>query len=231
MIRVTNLTKEYLLKNGEQLRVLENVSLTLPSEKSIAIVGQSGSGKSTLLSLLAGLDTPSKGNVEIFGSNLGSMTENQLSQFRSQNIGIVFQNFQLLKHFSALSNVTLAAELAGIPNPVNSAKKELDQVGLAGRYKHLPTHLSGGECQRVAIARAVVAQPKLLLCDEPTGSLDTHTAKQILDVLWAQKKIHKTTLVIVTHDTTIAQQCEIVVQVHQGKIVQIQENSKNAVEV
>lgn len=223
MIRISNLTKEFLLTNGQNLRVLDDINLTLPSNKSVAIVGQSGSGKSTLLSLLTGLDAATTGNIELDGTLITKLNETELSRYRAQNIGIVFQNFQLMKHFSALSNISLAAQLADVANPNQRALEELKNVGLEDRASHKPGQLSGGECQRIAIARAMVANPKFLFCDEPTGNLDQNTAAKIVDLLWTMKDKYKSNLIIVTHDPSFAQKCDIVVTLSKGKVTNIEE--------
>jgi putative ABC transport system ATP-binding protein len=224
MIEIKNLAKNVLLPNKENLCILEEINLTLPNNKTIAIVGQSGSGKSTLLSLIAGLEKPSQGEILFFGEKITSYSEEQLSIFRSKNIGFIFQSFHLLPHFNALTNVSIAAKIAGIENSKEKAREELKNVGLEQRINHFPSSLSGGESQRVAIARALVTQPKFILCDEPTGSLDPQNAQNIFSLLLNANKNKKTGIVIVTHDFNLANECSIVIELHNGKIKNIREN-------
>jgi putative ABC transport system ATP-binding protein len=219
MIKVQNLNQDFLLPGGKTLRVLHDLNLTLPSSKTIAIVGQSGSGKTTLLSLLAGLEAPTQGTVEVFGTRVDGLDEEGCSLFRARNIGIVFQNFQLLSHFSALANVALACKLSGMAGGLKLAQEELMRVGLGERLEHFPSRLSGGESQRVAVARALVTRPKLLLCDEPTGSLDPENAEAIISILLNAKETHNTTVLIVTHDMELAKRCDVQVTLSKGRVV------------
>lgn len=213
------------MPGGSNLRVLHDITLTLPARKTIAIIGASGSGKSTILSLLAGLERPTTGQIEILGHALHALSEEKISAFRSRHLGFVFQNFQLISHFDALTNVALAAQLAGTVQARTKAKHELERVGLGERLHHLPTTLSGGECQRVAVARALVKKPEILLCDEPTGNLDPDTAAQIFDLLLATRETHNTTVIIVTHDRDLAKRCDIQVQINKGSIETVQTKS------
>ena len=219
MIRLKNLTQDFLLPGGEKLRVLHDVNLSLPAAKTIAIVGQSGSGKSTLMSLMAGLERPTQGEIEVMGTRVDLLNEEKCSEFRAKNLGFVFQNFQLLAHFTALSNVALACRLAGIDGAKEKAEQELRKVGLSERMGHFPSRLSGGECQRVAIARALVTKPKLLLCDEPTGSLDPENAEVVFQMLLHAKETHNTTVLIVTHDTDLASKCDVQVELSKGRVI------------
>lgn len=204
MIELREVSRIFESPSGESLTVLENLSCSFEAGLSVAVEGPSGSGKSTLLGLLAGLDQPTSGEVIVAGHRLGTLGEAGLSRFRARNLGFVFQAFHLLQHFSALQNVVIAAEIAGLGSPLRSAQEALARVGLEHRMAHLPGQLSGGECQRVAIARAVVARPKILLCDEPTGSLDRVNASKVFELLLALHQDLGTTLVLVTHDPHLA---------------------------
>jgi putative ABC transport system ATP-binding protein len=187
--------------------------------ETVAILGASGSGKSTLLSIMAGLDTPSVGHVELAGKNIFSMTEDERAAWRGQTLGFVFQNFQLMGHLTALENVMLPLELAGIKDASQQAKMILKQVGLSERIDHFPKVLSGGEQQRVALARAFVVQPQLLLADEPTGSLDAQTGESIMDLMLAMNKARGTTLILVTHDQKLAQRCDRTLTLEAGQLI------------
>ena len=190
------------------LHILRDIDFSLSVGETMAILGASGSGKSTLLSIMAGLDTPSAGSVQIAGQNLFDMSEDERAAWRGQHVGFVFQSFQLMGHLNALENVQLPLELAGAKDATTKAKAMLEQVGLGQRMKHFPKVLSGGEQQRVALARAFVMRPQLLLADEPTGSLDAETGQSIMDLMLALNQSFATTLVLVTHDMRLAQKCE-----------------------
>lgn len=220
MIRLVGLTKEFPSPSGERLRVLDGIDLELEEGGSLAIQGPSGSGKSTLLGILAGLEQPTAGRVEISGTHLGSLSEPELARFRARRQGFVFQAFHLLQHFSALQNVTIGAEIAGLPDPLAAAREALTRVDLQDRADHLPGQLSGGECQRVAIARAIVARPSVLLCDEPTGSLDPHNAARVFELLLDLHRDLKTTLVLVTHDPALAGRMARQMRLERGRVVQ-----------
>lgn len=229
MLRLDGVGKDFPLPGNGPLTILDGVSLDLPGETSVAIVGRSGSGKSTMLALLSGLERPTRGRITIAGTEVTGLSEAALSDFRARNLGIVFQSFHLLQHFTALSNVLLAAELAGVADPLTRAKEALAEVGLEHRAHHLPTRLSGGEQQRVAIARAIVAKPKILLCDEPTGNLDPDNAERVFALLTALQRSHKTTLVVVTHDLSLAAACEIRVRLEKGRVASIEGRGHDAV--
>jgi len=200
------------------LTILHKVSLHLAAGESLAIVGASGSGKSTLLSLLAGLDTPTEGQVWLQGQALFDLDEDQRAAHRARHVGFVFQSFQLISHLSALENVMLPLELAGDRHARDMASAMLSRVGLGERLRHLPTVLSGGEQQRVALARAFVVKPALLLADEPTGSLDHATGQAVMDLMFELNREQGTTLVLVTHDAQIAARCGRQLRIAAGKM-------------
>ncbi len=220
MIRLSSIVKEFPSPSGERLRVLDGVDLELVEGGSLAVQGPSGSGKSTLLGILAGLEQPTFGDVEISGTRLGGLSERELARFRARKQGFVFQAFHLLQHFSALQNVAIGAEIAGLPEPMKAAREALERVDLGDRVDHLPGQLSGGECQRVAIARATVARPSVLLCDEPTGSLDPHNAAKVFDLLMDLHRDLGTTLVLVTHDPALAARMDRRMRLERGRVVE-----------
>lgn len=193
---------------SENLTILQNINFTVQAGETIAILGASGSGKSTLLGLLAGLDTASEGKVLIDGQNLFDMTEDQRAEMRSKKIGFVFQSFQLLPTLTAIENVMLPLELAGIAKPEEKALMWLNHVGLSQRVQHTPRQLSGGEQQRVALARAFAQDAQIILADEPTGSLDTHTGETIADLMFKLNQERRTTLILATHDFALASRCK-----------------------
>jgi len=185
----------------------------------VAVIGASGSGKSTLLAILAGLDTPSAGRVEIDGADLFALDEDARARLRALQVGFVFQSFQLLPGYTALENVMLPLELADHPEAEKLSSEILDRVGLGERLNHYPKHLSGGEQQRVALARAFVVRPKLLLADEPTGSLDADSGAGVIRLLFDMNHEYGTTLVIVTHDESLAGRCSRMLRLAAGRIV------------
>jgi putative ABC transport system ATP-binding protein len=199
------------------LDILRDIHFSVPPRQTLAIVGASGSGKSTLLSIMAGLDTPSSGTVRLDGQDLFALDEDERAALRAQKLGFVFQSFQLLGHLSALENVMLPLELAGRKDARKAATEMLDRVGLGQRLGHYPKVLSGGEQQRVALARAFVVQPAVLLADEPTGSLDYATGETVMELMFALNREQGTTLVLVTHDTGIAQRCERRITIEAGR--------------
>ncbi|MFL9692570.1 ABC transporter ATP-binding protein [Aeromonas veronii] len=192
----------------ESLTILEGIDLQVNSGETVALVGASGSGKSTLLGLLAGLDLPSQGDIEILGKSLGELDEEGRARLRAEQIGFVFQSFLLLPTMTALENVMLPAELRGERDCEPRARELLAAVGLGERLHHLPPRLSGGEQQRVAIARAFMTRPSLLLADEPTGNLDSKTGEKVIELLFELNRKHGTTLVVVTHDHQLAERCQ-----------------------
>ncbi|HEY5761932.1 MAG TPA: ABC transporter ATP-binding protein [Rhodocyclaceae bacterium] len=203
---------------GKALVILDDVSFSVTVAESVAIVGASGSGKSTLLGLLAGLDTPSSGEVWVDGENLSALDEDARASLRGRLLGFVFQSFQLLPALTALDNVMLPLELAGQSKAAETAREWLGRVGLSARAHHLPRELSGGEQQRVALARAFCTNPRLVLADEPTGNLDAATGTQIIDLMFSLNAELKTTLVLVTHDEAIAARCARRLRMVEGRL-------------
>jgi len=213
--------KDVSLRLGEgpsSVHVLKDVSLSVERGKSTAIVGPSGSGKSTLLMVIAGLERVDGGSVRIAGERIDQLTEDAIAAFRGRMIGIVFQSFHLIPNMTALENVAVPLELAGHPEPFGVAEKELEAVGLKERLTHYPGELSGGEQQRVAIARALAPEPAIMIADEPTGNLDQATGRQISDLLFSTARERGTTLVLVTHDPTLASRCDRQVAMRSGRI-------------
>ena len=199
--------------------ILSDVSLSVEAGSSLAILGASGSGKSTLLGILAGLDTPSSGEVWWFGERIDQLAEDARAMRRNGVLGFVFQSFQLLGHLNALENVMLPLELTGAPDAKARAAAMLDQVGMSARAGHFPKTLSGGEQQRVALARAFVTEPRLIFADEPTGSLDAANGERISDLLFDLRARHGTTVVLVTHAPELAQRCDQVLRLAAGRTV------------
>jgi len=217
-IVVAGLSKRVADASGE-LTILHSVDFTVQRAETLAIVGASGSGKSTLLGLLAGLDSPSTGSVHLDGSDIYMLDEDGRAAVRKAKLGFVFQSFQLLAHLTALENVMLPLELAGDDNARAKAEAMLGRVGLSSRLKHYPKYLSGGEQQRVALARAFVGEPPLLFADEPTGSLDAATGEAVIQLMFELNREHGSTLVLVTHDPSIAARCGRVITIAAGRIV------------
>lgn len=216
-IEVTQLSKRVQDAAG-MLTILDDITFSLRAGDSLAITGASGSGKSTLLGLLAGLDTPTTGQVNLLGQSIFALDEDGRAALRAKNIGFVFQSFHLLPNLSALENVMLPLELAG-REALEPATALLQQVGLGERLHHFPSTLSGGEQQRVSLARAFVQQPSVLFADEPTGSLDEVTGGKIIDLMFEFQRMQHTTLVLVTHDTTLASRCERQLVMQGGRLV------------
>src|SRR6187551_2190648 len=204
-LEIAQLKKHYQMGTAT-VRALDGVSLTVNKGDFVGLLGSSGSGKSTLLNLIAGLDHPTAGSLKVFDQDLSAMSREQLSVHRRKNVGIIFQSFNLVTTMSAVENVALAMMFAGVARPERLARAStlLESVGLGGRGRHRPRELSGGEQQRVAIARALANQPDLLLCDEPTGNLDSKTAREILALLTELNQKHGKTVVMVTHDANLA---------------------------
>ena len=208
------------VKSGDSdLVILREIDLSVIPGEAVAIVGASGSGKSTLLAILAGLDTPSAGEVHVDGRSLSALDEDERAELRASSVGFVFQSFQLLPALTALENVMLPLELAERDDAEAQARETLARVGLAERLHHYPKHLSGGEQQRVALARAFVVRPKLLFADEPTGSLDAEAGAGVIRLLFDMNREYGTTLVLVTHDEQLAAKCQRVLRLAAGRIV------------
>ena len=208
------------VKSGDsELVILRDIDLEITPGEALAVVGASGSGKSTLLAILAGLDTPTTGRVELGGTDLFRLDEDARAELRGRLVGFVFQSFQLLPALTALENVMLPLELAGNADAESLARDMLSRVGLSERLRHYPKHLSGGEQQRVALARAFVVRPKLLLADEPTGSLDAEAGADVIELLFTMNREQGTTLVMVTHDEGLARRCKRIVRLAAGRVL------------
>jgi putative ABC transport system ATP-binding protein len=211
------LSKEVSSPEGT-LTILSDVSFSIAAGESVAVVGPSGAGKSTLLALLAGLDLPSSGHIELNGDNLSQLDEDGRAQLRAESVGFVFQSFHLVPSLNALENVMLPLELAGSSNARAAAREIIEKVGLGERWSHYPAQLSGGEKQRVAIARAFAATPAVLFADEPTGNLDSKTGANIMELMFALNRESSTTLVLVTHDEGLANRCDRILSLDVGKL-------------
>jgi putative ABC transport system ATP-binding protein len=218
VLKAESVTKQVSSPEGT-LTILAEVDLQIAAGETVAIVGASGAGKSTLLALLAGLDEPSAGKVWLNGSELTALDEDGRAAVRARHVGFVFQSFHLVPSLTAIENVMLPLELAGLPNARNSAAEVLAQVNLSPRREHYPRQLSGGEQQRVAIARAFVTRPAVLFADEPTGNLDSVTGERIIDLLFDLNKATQATLVVVTHDEAIARRCSRIIKIEAGRLV------------
>ncbi|ABA03682.1 ABC transporter, ATPase subunit [Nitrobacter winogradskyi Nb-255] len=201
-----------------RVHILKDISLRIAAAEAIGLIGPSGSGKSTLLMVMAGLERPDSGEVVVNGTSFNALDEDGLARFRGRHVGIVFQSFHLIPTMTALENVAVPLELAGVADASQRAASELEAVGLGARLHHYPTQLSGGEQQRVALARAFAPDPAILVADEPTGNLDEATGQQIVDLLFAKHAERGMTLVLVTHDTALAQRCDRVVRLRSGRI-------------
>lgn len=227
-VEARNLSKVVQDVTGS-LTILDDINAIIAAGETVAIVGASGSGKSTLLGLLAGLDVPTSGSVRIFGRELFALDEDGRAALRAEQVGFVFQSFQLLPHLNALENVLLPMELTGRSpddaTPVDAARTLLQRVGLGERLSHYPKYLSGGEQQRVALARAFVLRPPLLLADEPTGSLDARTGEAVIELMFQLNRERGSTLLLVTHDPDIAQRCGRQIELHAGRVVDRTETS------
>ena len=201
------------------VNVLRGLSLSVAAGETVGVVGPSGSGKSTMMMIVGGLERPTSGRVVVAGADLGALDEDGLARFRRDTLGIVFQAFHLVPTMTALENVAVPLEFAGRPDAFDAAAEGLKAVGLEHRLLHYPGQLSGGEQQRVALARAFVARPKLLLADEPTGNLDGATGRVVMDLLFELQARHGTTLLLITHDPALAQRCDRVVRIADGRVV------------
>lgn len=217
MMNIVNVKKSYG-QGSSRVEVLKGINLKIESGETLALVGKSGSGKSTLLSLMAGLDQVDSGEIWIQEKCINQLSEKELTLFRAQNIGIVFQQFHLVSTLSALENVLLPLNILKNPNALEIATKLIDQVGLSHRSHHLPSELSGGESQRVAIARALSTSPAILFADEPSGNLDEETGVKVMDLLFEMVKETKTTLILVTHDMDLAKKCSRIILLEHGSL-------------
>ena len=217
MIRVENLTIQ-LRGGGHVVSILKGLNFEVPRKQMVSIVGPSGSGKSTLLGLLAGLDKPTTGSIWLNGQEIATWTESQLAHYRRQNIGYLFQAFHLIPTLTALENVMLPMELSGDETAKDRARDLLEAVELQDRQQHYPAQLSGGEQQRVAVARAFSCRPPILLADEPTGNLDSATGQLVIDLLLRLHRDQGSTLLLVTHDPSLAEQTERIITLHDGTI-------------
>ena len=227
LIQVQNLTRR-VPDSGRLLTILDDVSFTVQAGETVAIIGASGSGKSTLLGLLAGLDLPSSGDVQVDGQSLFARDEEQRARWRAEEVGFVFQSFQLLPAMTALENVMLPLELAAHPKARQTAEALLARVGLAERAGHYPRTLSGGEQQRVALARAFAVSPRLLFADEPTGSLDHATGERVIDLLFEMNRDFGATLILVTHDPRLAARCGRRLEIARGRLISQTDQSDSA---
>lgn len=220
ILEVKDLCKTFQTATAlEPIEVLKNLNLQMEAGETLAILGQSGSGKSTLLTLLAGLDNPTSGSILLNGQDMQQLSEEQLSKFRAQNIGIIFQQFHLMSHLTALENVSLPLDLCKDKQALAKARAALEQVGLDKRRDHFPHQLSGGECQRVAIARAMVVRPAILLADEPTGNLDNTTGAYVTDMIFNLVREHRMTMLFVTHNEDLAKRCGRALHLQNGRFV------------
>jgi putative ABC transport system ATP-binding protein len=218
LITATGLGFQVRAQAGE-VNILRGVDLTVGAGEAVGIVGPSGSGKTSLLMLLAGLDRPTAGSLSVAGHDLTRMSEDALAVFRREHVGIVFQSFHLVPTMTAIENVAVPLEFAGRADAFDRAEAALRSVGLGHRLTHYPGQLSGGEQQRVALARAFVAEPHLLLADEPTGNLDRGTGAHVMDLLFGLRERFGTTLLLITHDPLLAERCERQVRIEDGRIV------------
>jgi putative ABC transport system ATP-binding protein len=225
ILKIHELEKTYT-SGSKKLTVLSEISFEIEQGSIFSIVGPSGSGKTTLLGLCAGLDHPSSGSIELCGSNLEDLNEDDRAQLRNKEVGFIFQNFQLLPTLTALENVIVPLELQGSKNAVKVGMELLDRVGLADRFHHYPSQLSGGEQQRVALARAFSNKPSILFADEPTGNLDEETGEKVIQLLFQLNQEAGTTLVIITHDLDLANRTQQILRLKGGKIMS---NEKTAI--
>jgi len=217
MIGISHLSMR-LIAGGRPVTILDDVTAEIPAKQMVAIVGPSGSGKSTLLGLIAGLDRPSSGSIHLDGTEITRMAEGALAKYRRAHIGYIFQSFHLIPTLTALENVLVPLELAGLPSPDERATDLLLEVGLGDRLHHYPVQLSGGEQQRVAVARAFACRPSVLLADEPTGNLDSSTGGHVMDLMLSLQRDHGTTLVLVTHEPAIASSMQRIIALRDGRI-------------
>tara|TARA_R110002051_G_C8769157_1_gene503140 strand:- start:1761 stop:2450 length:690 start_codon:yes stop_codon:yes gene_type:complete len=218
ILKITGLEKTYT-SGQKELTVLQNISFEVEKGQTFSIIGPSGSGKTTLLGLCAGLDAPNAGSVELCGQDLSTLNEDQRAQLRNKEVGFIFQNFQLLPTLTALENVSVPLELQGAKDAREKSMALLDKVGLAKRFNHYPSQLSGGEQQRVALARAFSNSPSILFADEPTGNLDEETGEKVIQLLFDLNKEAGTTLVIISHDLDLANRTQQILRLKGGQIL------------
>lgn len=216
ILKANHISKQF--QQGSQvISALKNINFSINKGETVALVGTSGSGKTTLLSLIAGLDTPTDGTIEILGSNIAQLSADELSRLRAQHIGIVFQQFHLMPHLTALENIGLPLEILNETDITEKSLQALESVGLTHRANHLPSELSGGECQRVAIARALIKKPSLILADEPSGNLDSQTGESVMSLLFRLAQESQSALLLVTHDIHWAQKCQRQLKMQNGE--------------
>lgn len=218
MIKISGLIKT-LHGGGHKVEILKSIDLTIPTGQFIAITGHSGSGKTTLLSLIAGLDTPTDGTITIDGQGITKLDEDELALLRGKRFGFIFQNFHLIPTLTALENVVLSAELNGTPGATKKSEDLLGTVGLRDRQHHYPAQLSGGEQQRLSLARAFVNDPEIILADEPTGNLDSKNSDRIIELLKELHRVKGATIILVTHESQVADQSQRILTLEDGKII------------
>ena len=226
MIELRGVSKT-VLSGSEPLTILHPLDLSVPSGQFLSVVGPSGSGKSTLLGLIAGLDTPSTGTIVIDGVDITALDEDRLACLRGEKIGFVFQFFHLIPSLSALENILVPLEIAGVGHPADKAEALLDEVGLTDRGHHYPSQLSGGEQQRIAIARALANEPPILLADEPTGNLDSKNGRHVVELLVAVNRGRGTTVVLVTHDAELSGRTDVMLAMRDGKTERVEPSVVN----
>ena len=225
MIEISGLIKT-LYGGGHKVEILKSIDLTIPTGQFIAITGHSGSGKTTLLSLIAGLDAPTDGKINIDGQDITKLNEDELALLRGNRFGFIFQNFHLIPTLTALENVVLSLELNNTPGATKKSEDLLSKVGLVDRLNHYPAQLSGGEQQRLSIARAFVNEPDIILADEPTGNLDSKNSDHIMDLIQELHQVKKATIILVTHESQVANQSQRILTLEDGKIISDQEKEK-----
>ena len=225
MIEISGLIKT-LHGGGHKVEILKSIDLTIPTGQFIAITGHSGSGKTTLLSLIAGLDAPTDGKINIDGQDITKLNEDELALLRGNRFGFIFQNFHLIPTLTALENVVLSLELNNTPGAIKKSEDLLSAVGLGDRLNHYPAQLSGGEQQRLSIARAFVNEPDIILADEPTGNLDSKNSDHIMDLIQELHQIKQATIILVTHESQVANQSQRILTLEDGKIISDQEKEK-----
>lgn len=228
IIQTTSLTLTLPSAAGP-VDILRGITLSLPEGATVGIVGPSGSGKSSLMAVLSGLEQATTGSVIVDGTDLVALNEDALARFRRGRIGIVLQSFHLIPTMTALENVAVPLELAGVEDAFDRAAEELDAVGLSHRLRHYPAQLSGGEQQRVAIARALAPEPRILFADEPTGNLDSATGSAIIDLMFSFHQERRTTMVLVTHDAGLAARCDLILEMADGRILRESKGRKQRI--